>query len=87
MTNAVDPHQLPTSRRRFLQITAAAAAVSGAYFVGRQWPVHGPLITRRETRTLMGTVINLAIIADDEEHGRPGHCRYLCRNGAAHHPF
>ena len=54
------------SRRRFLQITAAA----GALLVGGRLLSRHPLHTSRETRTLMGTVINLALVTPDREAGQ-----------------
>ncbi|MBK8986565.1 MAG: FAD:protein FMN transferase [Chloroflexi bacterium] len=53
------------NRRQFLQMTAAATAVSGVCLIGKRWPFGQRFTTFHETRTLMGTVINLAIIGDD----------------------
>ncbi|MDT8304672.1 MAG: FAD:protein FMN transferase [Anaerolineae bacterium] len=54
------------SRRRFLQITAAA----GALLAGGRLLSHHRLHTIRETRTLMGTVINLALVTPDAAAGQ-----------------
>jgi thiamine biosynthesis lipoprotein len=60
----------PLSRRRFLQIIAATTAVSGAYLVGKR-PSFGRQFTAfNETRVLMGTVVNLAVIGDDATAAR-----------------
>jgi FAD:protein FMN transferase len=53
------------SRRRFLQITAAA----GTLLVGGRLLSRRALHTIRETRTLMGTVINLAVVTPDAAAG------------------
>lgn len=53
------------SRRRFLQITAATAAVSGLYLAGRRLPFGPRVTTVSQTRLLMGTVVNLALISAD----------------------
>lgn len=50
------------TRRHFLQITAAA---TGAVLLGRYAAFAKPFTTRTETRTLMGTVINLAVTGPD----------------------
>ncbi len=50
------------TRRHFLQITAAA---TGAVLLGRYAAFAKPFTTLSETRTLMGTVINLAITGPD----------------------
>ncbi|MBK8128731.1 MAG: FAD:protein FMN transferase [bacterium] len=57
------------NRRQFLQITAAATAVSGVYLLKKRRPGH-PLAAFNETRALMGTVINLALIGVDEKAAR-----------------
>lgn len=54
------------SRRRFLQITAAA----GTLLVGGRLAARREAHTIRETRTLMGTVINLAVVTPDARAGR-----------------
>ena len=54
------------SRRRFLQITAAA----GTLLVGGRLSSRRVAHTIRETRTLMGTVINLAVVTPDAGAGR-----------------
>lgn len=54
------------SRRRFLQITAAASAL----LAGGRWLVRPRLHTIRETHTLMGTVINLALVTPDAAAGQ-----------------
>lgn len=64
MTHSLNPS--PTmNRRRFLQITAATTAVSAAWLVGRRLPSGPRLTTVTATRTLMGTVINLAVSGAD----------------------
>lgn len=54
------------SRRRFLQITA----VAGTLLVGGRLLSRHTLHTIRETRTLMGTVINLAVVTPDLPAGQ-----------------
>lgn len=54
------------SRRRFLQITAAA----GTLLAGGRLLSRHTLHTIRETRTLMGTVINLALVTPDAADGQ-----------------
>lgn len=65
MTDTITSRQATLSRRHFLQITAVATAVSAAYLGGRLRPFKRRVVAQRETRTLMGTVINLALITDD----------------------
>lgn len=55
------------SRRHFLKIFAATAGVLGG---GRLLQQQRQLSTVQETRLLMGTVINLALISEDEREGR-----------------
>lgn len=55
------------SRRRFLQITAVAA---GTLLAGGRLRTRHSLHTIRVTRTLMGTVINLAVVTPDEGAGQ-----------------
>lgn len=50
------------TRRHFLQITAAA---TGTVLLGRYAAFPKPFTTLNETRTLMGTVINLAVTGPD----------------------
>jgi FAD:protein FMN transferase len=54
------------SRRRFLQITAAAGTLLAGGRLASRRAAH----TIRETRTLMGTVINLAVVTADAGAGR-----------------
>lgn len=57
------------SRRQFLKITAAAGTLAaGGVFLGRQMLPR--LTTLQETRLLMGTLINLAVITNNREQGR-----------------
>jgi len=57
------------SRRDFLKITAAAGTLlAGGGLLG--WGLNSGLSTLRQTRTMMGTVINLAVITEDESFGR-----------------
>lgn len=60
-----------TGRRRFLKIVAAAGAVGlGTVPLWRWLAGDGSLPMVRETRLLMGTVINLALITPDAAAGR-----------------
>lgn len=57
------------SRRQFLKITAAAGALAaGGVWLGRQQSPR--LTTLRQTRLLMGTVINLAVITAEPARGQ-----------------
>lgn len=60
----------PISRRRFLQITAVAAAVSGAALARGRLPFGRPPASLSETRLLMGTLVNLTLVGGDEANGR-----------------
>ncbi len=69
MPDALNSPAKKLSRRRFLQITAAAGALlAGGKLVGAR--IGAPVVTLRETRTLMGTVINLALVTEDPDHGQ-----------------
>lgn len=61
------PLTLPVSRRQFLQITAVTGAV---LLGGRLLKTARRPAAVSETRTLMGTVINVAVVTDDAAHGR-----------------
>jgi FAD:protein FMN transferase len=52
----------PISRRRFLQITAVSAAVSGVALAAGRWPFGRPPASLSETRLLMGTLVNLTVV-------------------------
>lgn len=57
------------NRREFLKITAlAGGGVAGSWLLGKHF--NQQLYTLKETRTLMGTLIHLTVVSDDEEHGR-----------------
>ncbi len=59
---------LPTmSRRQFLQITAAAGLTLGVGYLSRT--LRAQLTTIQETRVLMGTVVNLALVTEDKQEG------------------
>lgn len=57
------------SRRQFLKITAAAGGLIAAGGV-LGWKVAGSASPVHETRTLMGTLINLTVVAAHESQGR-----------------
>jgi thiamine biosynthesis lipoprotein len=57
-------------RRDFLKISAvASAALAGAGCAGRRWLTGAP-VTVRDTRLLMGTIINMAVVAPSEGAGQ-----------------
>ena len=53
------------SRRKFISITAAAAALGTAYFYGVHRSIHEGY-TLKNTRTMMGTFVNFTIIGQDQ---------------------
>lgn len=57
------------SRRQFLRITAVSSITAGLFLAGKRRG-SPQLTTLRETRTLMGTLINLVVATDDAENGR-----------------
>jgi thiamine biosynthesis lipoprotein len=67
MTNAISPTTNRLSRRDFLKITAASAAAlaAGYFWGGRPFAADSPI--HQESRLLMGTVINLSVLADNKE--------------------
>lgn len=66
--NANLPLSVPFTRRDMLKITAVAGtlALGGKLAAGRWLPRPQTL---HETRTLMGTIINLALVTDDKQAG------------------
>jgi FAD:protein FMN transferase len=70
MTERLTPSPAPISRRRFLQITAVATAVSGVWLAGGRLRLGQRVAAITETRALMGTVINLAIVGADAQAAR-----------------
>ena len=64
MTTTLPPR---LSRRQFLQITAAAGLTLGVGYLSRTLWAHPTTI--QETRILMGTVINLALVTEDKQEG------------------
>jgi thiamine biosynthesis lipoprotein len=62
------PDSRRLSRRQFLKISAVAGAVLAGGRLLQRSTTHA-LPTLRETRTLMGTVVNLALVCDDADEG------------------
>ena len=72
MTTFNRPELRGLNRRQFLQITAASTAAAALYLAGRHLRPGSRFTTFSETRTLMGTVINLAIVSADADAARRG---------------
>ncbi len=58
-------NKTPISRRRFLQIAAAAGALAGGSYFGLDAVAEKPSVVR-QTRVMMGTQINLIVYGPDE---------------------
>ena len=69
------------SRRQFLQITAAAGLTLGVGYLSRTLRAHPTTI--QETRILMGTIINLALVTEDKQEGERVVAAALARLGRA----
>jgi thiamine biosynthesis lipoprotein len=69
MTNPMQTGPRHVTRREFLKITAIGAGLLAAGGLIRASSRRSPEVFR-ETRLLMGTVINLTVIAIDEDEGR-----------------